>query len=276
LAEALDAAELTAPVGFPNMQACMAAIGSGQVRRAELAPVIPQGIDLQENVVYGRNGNDRLRLDLYSPTDADEPRPALVLIHGGAWIGGSKTDYRCYGVAFAELGYVVASIDYRIAVLGGSAGGHLAMMIGYSSDVAELEGNGGHGGFPSEVSAVVTLYGPATFTLPTVLNNPQSCQLLEAFLGTTYDRNPELWESSSPIHHLDADDPPTLIMHGTIDDIVGIDQSDALAAQMDELGQSYLYDRLPGWPHAMDMTRDVNYRVVRLTDMFLDHVWSQQ
>lgn len=310
LAAVLDIGDLTAPEGFANGQAAMAAMIGGQVRMADLAPAIPRGVELEEDVVYGRNGNNRLMLDLYSPADGDEPRPAIVLIHGGAWMGGSKSDYRCYGVAFAEMGFVVASIDYRllpssrypaqvedckcavrwmranaeelgvdpdrIAVFGGSAGGHLAMMVGYSSDVAELEGNGGHEDVSSEVSAVITLYGPAAFTLPTVLNNPQSCELLEAFLGASYQREPELWETSSPIHYLDEGDPPTLILHGTVDDIVGVDQSDALAVCMDELGLTYLYDRLPGWPHAMDVSRDVNYRVVRLTEEFLKHVLAEE
>jgi acetyl esterase/lipase len=310
LADLLDVADLTAPEGFDNPEVALQAILGGQVRMADLNPRIPRGIELRENIVYGRNGNSPLRLDLYSPEAGDEPRPAIILIHGGAWMGGSKSDYRVYGVAFAELGYVVASIDYRlvpssrypaqvedckcavrwmranaeelgidpdrIAVFGGSAGGHLAMMVGYSSDVAELDGNGGHEDVSSEVSAVIALYGPATFTLPSVLENPQSCQLLEAFLGASYERNPELWETSSPIYHLDENDPPTLLLHGTIDEVVGIDQSDALVALMDELGQTYLYDRLPGWTHGMDMARDVNYRTLRLTDLFLTHVWDEE
>lgn len=309
LADVIDVSELDAPQGFETPQAVMTAIQQGQVRIADLQPTIPDDIELQENIVYGRVGDTRLRLDLYSPPDSDEPKPGLVLIHGGAWTGGSKSDYRCYGVSFAEMGYVVASIDYRllpaakypaqvedskcairwmranaadlgvdpdrIVVLGGSAGGHLAMMVGYSSDVAELEGDGGHPDVSSSVSAVIQLYGPVDFTLPTVLENQFSRDVLLAFLGSSYEDNPEAYQTSAPIHYIDADDPPTLILHGTIDDVVRIDQADALATKLDELGQTYLYDRLPGWPHGMDMARDVNYRVVRLSEAFLDHVWSE-
>lgn len=308
LVDVLDVEGLVAPPGFPNLQAVQAAILQGQVPMADLIPRIPASVALRENVEYGRVRNERLRLDVYMPTDSSEPRPGLILIHGGAWVGGSKSDYRCYGVTFAEMGYVVASIDYRlapqwhypaqvedakcavrwmranaeelgvdperIAVMGGSAGGHLAMMVGYSSNVPELEGNGGHEGVSSSVSAVIQLYGPVDFTLPTVLNDPTSMELLRTFLEATYQANPELYQASSPIHYLDADDPPTLMLHGTIDSVVRIDQADTLAARMDELNQTYFYDRLPGWPHAMDITRDVNYRVVRLTGMFLEHVWS--
>lgn len=308
LSEVLEVDGLVAPPGFPNLQAVQAAIVRGEVQMADLIPRIPASVELRENVEYGRIRNIRLRLDLYAPTTSSEPRPGLILIHGGAWVGGSKEDYRCYGVTFAEMGYVVASIDYRlapqwhypaqvedakcavrwmranaeelgvdpdrIAVMGGSAGGHLAMMVGYSSDVPELEGEGGHAEVSSSVSAVVQLYGPVDFTLPTVLDDPTSMELLRTFLGVTYQANPELYQTSSPIHYLDVDDPPTLILHGTIDTVVRIDQADTLAARMNELHQSYLYDRLPGWTHAMDMARDVNYRVVRLTEMFLEHELS--
>jgi acetyl esterase/lipase len=309
LADVLDLADLDAPEGFANGQAAAAALQRGEIRWAELNPEIPDGIELRQDVVYGRVGNTRLQLDLYSPEGTDELRPGLVLIHGGAWMGGSKSDYRCYGVSFAEKGFVVASIDYRLlpasrypaqvedskcairwmranaaelgvdpermAVMGGSAGGHLAMMVGYSSDVAELEGDGGHEEVASSVSAVIQLYGPVDFTLPTVLESEFSRDVLLKFLGSSYEDNPELYQTSAPIHYLDAGDPPTLILHGTIDDVVQIDQADTLAARLDELDQTYLYDRLPGWTHAMDMARDVNFRVVRLSEAFLDHVWSE-
>lgn len=310
LVEVLDIDGLMAPPGFANQNQVLLAIQRGEVPIVNLAPRIPAEIELQENIEYGRVGSQRLRLDLYSPTNSSRPRPGIILIHGGAWVGGSKSDYRTYGVTFAEMGFVVASIDYRlapqalypaqvedskcavrwmranaeelgidpdrIAVFGGSAGGHLSMMVGYSADVPELEGSGGHDGVSSRVSAVIQLYGPVDFTLPTVLESEFSRGALQAFLGKTYEEDSELYQTSCPIHHLDESDPPTLILHGTIDDIVQIDQADTLAERLDELDQTYLYDRLPGWPHAMDVSRDVNDRVVRLTEKFLHHVWSDK
>ena len=60
--------------------------------------------------------------------------------------------------------------------------------------------------------------------------------------------------------HLTQDDPPTLILHGTIDDTVPIEQSDRLAKRLKELGVPCVYDRLEGWPHAMDVVEVVNTR----------------
>ena len=127
-----------------------------------------------------------------------QPVPAVLFLHGGAWKGGYRQIYHYYCTKFAEHGFVAATASYRftgeapfpaavedvkcavrwlranaekrgidpnkIGVAGGSAGGHLAMMIGYSSDVPELEGKGGHAETSSRVQAVVDLYGPTDLT----------------------------------------------------------------------------------------------------------------
>src|SRR5690606_12769333 len=146
----------------------------------------------------GDAGDRPLRLDLYSPRDLDGPAPGLIFIHGGGWKHGKKEDYRLYGLTFAQKGYVVASVQYRlsgearypaaihdvkaavrwmrsesesigvdadrIGVAGGSAGGHLAMMLGYTSDVPTFDGDSGHEGVSSRVQAVVNIYGPTDLT----------------------------------------------------------------------------------------------------------------
>jgi len=144
----------------------------------------------------------------------------------------------------------------RIAVSGNSAGGHLSMMVGYASGIPELEGDGGHPGVSSVVQAVVNFYGPVDLTTAYALSRPEPAK----FLGMGYDQNPDLFDMASPLHHLSKGDPPTLILHGVIDELVPIRQADRLAARLKELGIPYLYDRYPGWPHTMDLARDVNVR----------------
>ena len=145
----------------------------------------------------------------------------------------------------------------RIAAIGGSAGGHLSMMLGYSAGVPELEGNGGHAEFSSAVNAVVDLYGPVDITLPEHRGNPT---VLGFFGGKTYDEIPDQYKLASPWFHLDPKDPPTLILHGTIDTIVPVSQSDILNAKLKELGVPVTYDRLDGYPHTMDIAKEVNLR----------------
>jgi acetyl esterase/lipase len=228
----------------------------------------------------------------------------LIFIHGGGWKGGKKDDYRVYGIHYAQRGYVVASVGYRLSgealypaavndvkcavrwmrasaekidvdpnrlgVVGGSAGGHLSMMIGYSSDVPELDGDGGHAGVSSRVQAVVDIYGPVDLTTDFVRENEMAKALCKSFFGGLVDEQIDLYRQASPINHLTKDDPPTLILHGTIDDVVPIDQGDMLAAKLTELKIPYVYDRLPGWPHAMDASVPVNERARWFMDRFLD------
>ena len=289
------------PPGFETPQEALQAVKTGKV---PLAPILtlftPPGVEVTRDVEYGNPGGKRpLLLDLYRPKGNSEPAPALIFIHGGGWKGGKKEDYRVYAHAFAKLGYVVASISYRfsqesvfpaavqdakcavrwvranaskhgvdperLAVVGGSAGGHLAMMIGYSPDVAELEGNGGHAGVSSRVAAVVDLYGPTDLTT----TRGRESSLVRRFIGKSFDAAPRSYRLASPVTHVDRGDPPTLILHGTIDDVVPVRQADLLAARLKAAGVPYLYDRLAGWPHTMDLARPVYERSLWLMERFL-------
>lgn len=296
------ATEDAAPGGFPNTLAARLAVGLRQVPIVDVNIPDPLDVAIERGVEYGKGGGRPLQLDLYSPKNrsSNHAAPGLVLIHGGAWKGGRRSDYHFYGVKFAQQGYVVATISYRLlqeapfpaavrdakcavrwlranaarlgvdperlAVAGGSAGGHLAMMVGYSSDVAELEGDGGNPEVSSRVQAVVNLYGPADLTTPFGVESP----LVKNFLGgRTYEDAPEAYRLASPLTHLSNDDPPTLIFHGTIDDTVPIAQADLLAARLKDLGIPFRYDRLDGWPHALDLAQAVNDRARRTMLEFL-------
>ncbi len=277
--------------GYKSSAELMAAMATGQVKLISQPKELPPGVTELKNIEYGKVGDRSLQLDLYLPEKAAQPVPGLIFIHGGAWSGGTRDVYKYYTVRYAKKGYVAATISYRlsgeapfpaavedakcavrwmranatkyhidpnkIAVIGGSAGGHLSMMVGYSSDVAALEGNGGNPGVSSHVQAVVSFYGPCDLTTDFARNNGA----VKKFLGDkTFEEAREAYPLASPITHLSKGDPPTLILHGTLDDVVQIDQSDTLAAKLKELGIPCVYDRLEGWPHAMDLAQVVNDR----------------
>lgn len=281
-----------APKGFATTAEVYAAVMSGKVAIIDKDAPVPEGVVETKDIEYGNIGGTRpLLLDLYQPATAgSELRPGLIFIHGGAWKSGNRSDYKYYTGLFAKRGYVVATISYRfsseakfpaavedakcavrwmranasqyhvdpnkIAVIGGSAGGYLALMVGYTSDIPEFEGSGGNAGVSSRVQAVVDLYGPVDLTAP----EGKKADVVKAFLGKTYEEDPDLYVKASPITYLTADDPPTLILQGTVDDTVPVTQSDLLARKLKELGIFYLYDRLEGWPHTMDLAKDVNDR----------------
>ena len=289
------------PPGYESENQIKLAILTGLLKIVDAKNVpVPDTVQEMKGLEYGKVGQRSLHLDLYLPK-TDHPVPGLIFIHGGAWKTGNRADMKFYAVKYAARGYATATISYRltkeapfpaavhdtkcavrwmrahakeykidpnkIGVSGNSAGGHLSMMIGYSSDAPKLEGNGGHRGVSSRVQAVINFYGPADLT--TTFARKQAS--LHAFLaGKHYDEDPELYALASPITYLTQDDPPTLILHGTIDTTVPIAQADNLAQRLEQLDIPMVYERFPGWPHTMDLARVVNDRCCYVMDRFLE------
>ena len=287
------------PPGFPDEQSIKFAILLGQIKLVNAINLTtPDNVEEILDLEYGSGGQHKLQLDLYLPKDRTQPTPAIIFIHGGAWKAGNRRDMKYYCLKFAEKGYVTATVTYRligqapfpapiqdvkcavrwlrahaekyqidpdrIVASGNSAGGHLSMMIGYSDDPS-LEGTGGHNNQSSRVAAVVNFYGPTDLT--TEFAKKQG-DLKDFMAGKTFDEAPDSYKLASPLFHLTEDDPPTLIFHGTIDSIVPIVQADLLADKLKELKIDYLYEKYPGWPHAMDLAESVNRRCIYQMEQF--------
>lgn len=288
------------PPGFATPDEALIAVASGAVPTIDTAMPTPADVRQITDIEYGKAGDISLKLDLYLPREPRGLLPGLIFIHGGGWESGERQVYHYYTFKYAQKGYAAATMSYRlsgvapfpaavhdvkgavrwmranageygidpdrIAVLGGSAGGHLSMMVGYTPGDPELEGDVGHPGVSSAVQAVVNYYGPCDLT--TTLG--QESRVARKFMGALYDENPDIYRQASPLFHLTADAPPTLIFHGTIDDIVPIEQSDRLAARLAELGVPHVYEKFPGWPHTMDLALPVNDRCQWILDRFLE------
>ena len=141
----------------------------------------------------------------------------------------------------------------NIAVIGGSAGGHLAMMLGYSDD-DDFPGNCEWDSVSARVQAIVDFYGPYDLTT----EYARTHSLVGNFLGASYSESPQIYERASPKNYITVDDPPTLIFQGTIDELVPVSQSDSLHIKLDNTGVPNEYHRLKGWPHTMDLASSVN------------------
>jgi acetyl esterase/lipase len=290
-----------APPGYASEDEVKQAFAANKLAFIDLTIDVPESVSVERGIEYGQGGDESLQLDLYSPTERTKPLPAVIFIHGGAWKGGYRQMYHYYCTKFAEHGYVVATVSYRltgvapfpaavedvkcavrwlranadklgvdpnkIGVAGGSAGGHLSMMIGYASDVPELEGAGGHGDTSSRVQAVVNLYGPTDLTTDFARSKGDVINFIG---GKTYDEAPEQYRLASPITHVTKDDPPTLILHGSIDSTVPIEQAELLAAALEKCGVTCDYDRIEGWPHTMDLEAGVNRHCLAKMFEFFD------
>lgn len=297
------------PAGFATSDDAVDAIRSGKVAAVNLIQPLPPGIVIQRDIEYGNPGDRPLLLDLYSPKESTAAVPGIIFVHGGSWKHGKKEDYRIYAMHFAARGYVVASIQYRlskeapfpaaihdvkaairymranadsigvdpdrIGIAGGSAGGHLSMMAGYSADVGELDGHSGHAGVSSRVQCVVNLYGPTDMTTEYARKVSTTNSAVSDFFEGTYEEQPESYAAGSPLNYVTADDPPTLILHGTADTLVPINQADILAEKLAGFGVPYVYDRLPGWPHSMDVARPVHERCRWYMERFFDRYLKQ-
>ncbi len=292
------------PEGYSSEMMIKTAFLLNQIKLIDAKNVIvPDNVIEQMDIEYGKAGDKSLQLDLYSPKEMNKPAPGIIFIHGGGWKSGHRRDMKFYTVNFAKRGYVCATVSYRltgealfpaavqdvkcavrwmranagkynidpdrIVVSGNSAGGYLSLMTGYSSDVPELEGDSGNAGVSSRPRAVINFYGPVDLT--TDFARKQS--LVVDFLGKSYDEDPKLHTFASPISHLTKDDPPTLILHGTIDSIVPIKQADMLADKLKSLGIDYFYEKYEGWPHTMDLAEAVNlrcqYQMVQFLEKYL-------
>jgi acetyl esterase/lipase len=190
--------------------------------------------------------------DLYRPSGSG-PFPAVLLIHGGSWQRGSRSEMAKFAERFAAAGYAVYNVDYRlapehrypaqlddvraafewlhaharslsidpdrIAVMGYSAGAHLALMLGLSDP----------DGHPRPAAVVA---GAAPSDLTAYPHSP----VLAALIGGSGDVLPDAYAEASPISHVSPDDPPVLLYHGTLDALVDVEQSRQLLAKLREEG----------------------------------------
>lgn len=214
------------------------------------------------DIEYASVDGISLLLDLYlPPLEPDATAPLVIWVHGGGWRSGSKDQT----IAPATLGedYAIASVNYRLTGIatfpaqihdvkaavrwlrahaveygfdpqrfgawGSSAGGHLVALLGVSCGSEELEGTGGdYLNESSCVQAVCDFYGPTDLLSLLDQRGGRDARRIMAedlLLGGPVEEKIELANLASPITHISADVPPFLIMHGSDDDVVPVEQS---------------------------------------------------
>lgn len=249
-------------------------------------PALAADTVVRKDIEFARVGEHSLKLDLYLPADSKSPPPLLIYIHGGAWRSGSKRDVPI--AALTEKGFAIASVDYRLTpvapfpanvhdlkaairflraqagefgfdpkrfvIVGSSAGGHLAALVGASNGHKELEGAvGAHRGVSSDVQAIVSFYGAANLQTILSQSTPHGLNVrvpaLQLLLGGQPDEKPVLARLASPVAHVDAHDPPLLLLHGDADPQMPLEQSRELHAAYEQARRPVKFVVLPGSVH---------------------------
>jgi acetyl esterase/lipase len=234
-------------------------------------------VPVLENQSFTTPSGEVLTYDFYSP---DHTAPLVVLIHGGGWISGDRSMHQDEASWLADQGYAAACISYRlaplypfpaaigdaqsfvrharanaqtlnfdpnrVAALGNSAGGHLALMLG----LCPTPFDGGEDDKSFRANAVVDICGITDLRNPHVNHHPISVTFLEEFMGGHFEEGDEKWSAASPIVYAKNADTPVLIMHGTLDDVVRIEQSDALARSLLAAGGDVTFVEMEGEGHS--------------------------
>ncbi len=225
-----------------------------------------------------------LKADVFVPA-GEGPFPAVLVVHGGAWMAGNKSHMTPTARALAENGYVACAINYRLAPkypfpaqiedcksairwmrtnaerykidpkrIGGfgySAGGHLVALLGMTDSQSGLEGSDAPADGPStRIQAVVAGGAPCDFRA-----TPPNSERLSYWLGGSRAEKPQAYELASPSRFITKDDPPTFFYHGETDALVPLRSPQSMQAQLSSVGVASDLFTVPKAGH-MDAFRD--------------------
>lgn len=215
-----------------------------------------------KNVKYGNAPDDQNRFDAYLPKDLKPNAKVIVYIHGGGWTRGDKSEFprQLVEELVGKRGYIVVAMNYRLvkdgnnrfpaqiedvkkilkllsenaprygfdgnafALMGGSAGAHLAMLYAYGYDEKR------------QVKTVIDLWGPTDFTDKSVRpDGSDADNIVINFLGEK-DEQAQIAKDASPLYHLNEETGvPTLLFHGAKDELVKVSQAERLYKRLQDL-----------------------------------------
>lgn len=219
-----------------------------------VAPELPKNVKALMSVTYCSVDDRALKADVFYPTiKTKKKRPAVLLIHGGGWRSGDRSQQIPMAQHLAAKGFVSIAAEYRLStealypaaifdlkaairwikanaeiyqidtnkvvVLGCSAGGQLAALIGTTNNNPEFEDKICNPGYSSKVAAIIDVDGTLAFIHPESgegNDKPEKPSAATLWLGKSAAEDPLLWEKVAPLNHVSSSTPPTLFLNSSV------------------------------------------------------------
>lgn len=237
------------------------------------------------DIAYRKVEGTEVKADFYpAKLHRDQGDPFVIVIHGGAWVSGKRQDMAAICEALANANISSATIDYRLAPaskwpaqiddcqaavryfranakrygidaermgsLGASAGGHLALLLGFTDtrDIKTLD----NPLISSRTQAVVNLFGPVDLSKDFAAGFASYISL--QVTGQKYDPESADVKAFSPYNAIDSKSAPVFTIHGDKDALVPPKQAERLDEQLKAKGVFHDLRMIPGMGHEVDLT----------------------
>lgn len=264
------------------------------------------------NIPYADGGKRNL-LDIYRPQESREGGfPVLLQVHGGAWMIGEKEQQgKPLMYHMSQRGWLCVAINYRlspkaafpahiidvkkaiawikdhirdyggnpdfIAITGGSAGGHLSSLAALTPNRTDWQP--GFESADTSLQAAVPLYGVFDFLDRNGIRPEMSMDdmLADRVMQCSQSDDPELWDAASPLSHVSANAPPMMVIQGTHDSLVWVEEARAFVSALRSVSrQPVAYAELPGAQHAFEIFHSVRTdHTIHAIGHFLEWVHAQ-
>jgi pectinesterase len=274
-------------------------------------PPVPANISSKSNLVYASLSGTNLHLDVFYPTQkTNKPLPAVLLIHGGGWRSGDRSQHIPVAQQIAAKGYVTITVQYRlsaealypaavndlktairwmranaktyhidtnkIAVWGFSAGGQLAALVGTTAQSALFPGDGLYGQYSDKVQAIIDCDGTLAFIHPESGEGDDSKGKSAATLWFGYPKTerPDLWNQAGALNHIDAQTPPVAFINSAVDRMHA--GRNDMIHKLDSLHIYSEVHTFPDTPHPFLLFNPWFEPTVNYTVAFLDKVFKEK
>ena len=260
-----------------------------------------ENVKAKKEVVYKKINSRKLHFDGYYNT-SNKRNPAVVILHGGGWKSGNKSQKETFAIEMASKGYSCFNIEFRlspeaiypaaifdvkkaiqyirknagkynvdpnkIAVLGCSSGGQMAALTGTTNGNSTFEENRSNKKTSSNVQAIINIDGILAFKHP----ESEEGKVASLWLGGSYEEKPTVWQQASPLNHADSKTPPTLFINSSIprfhagrNDMIAILNKNGIYNEVQTIQKS---------PHSFWFLNPWFDATINYTTQFLDKVFK--